>query len=69
MKHYCGQCGKEFNAESTYSGHVCESTGYKPIDPRHLGKKFLVQSKKALERGDSLTAKREKEIDKQIESM
>lgn len=62
----CSPCKKEFKTNEDYLKHTCKKTGYKPTDPRHFGKRFLQQSKKALERGKSLTKKREDEINKMI---
>ncbi|TSC86763.1 MAG: hypothetical protein G01um101416_617 [Microgenomates group bacterium Gr01-1014_16] len=31
MKHICGQCTKTFISEIAYLGHLCQTTGYTPL--------------------------------------
>lgn len=48
----CGQCQKEFKDEAAYLDHVCETTGFKPSNPEHLGPDFAAASEAALKRGE-----------------
>lgn len=51
--HICGQCNKQFTSEEEYLNHTCESTGFTPKDPDHLGPEFLAIQKAALARGEA----------------
>ena len=65
----CGTCGIVFEDDNAYLDHVCSVTGFTPRDPQHFGERFVRQSKKALERGKSLSEEKEKEINNQIEEV
>lgn len=62
----CGTCLVIFADNDTYLKHQCEITGYKPTSSKHFGRKFLMQSKAALKRGNSLTKTREEQLDIEI---
>ena len=68
-KTICSPCKKEFKQKKAYLEHVCKVNGFKPTDPRHLGVRFLQQSKSALKRGKTLTPEKEKEINKMIDDL
>ena len=53
QKHICSDCKLEFDTHEAYLEHTCEKTGFKPTDPKHLGKAFESISKVALERGQA----------------
>lgn len=60
----CGTCTFK-GSETEYLAHSC-TTGFVPTDPRHLGKRFLLQSKAALKRTGSLNEEKTAQIDAQI---
>ena len=63
----CGVSGLVFIDSASYLNHKSPVTGYKPTQPEHLGERFILQSKKALQRGKSLTPEKELELDRQRE--
>jgi uncharacterized C2H2 Zn-finger protein len=46
----CCKCNREFKNESEYLKHTCNS-GFKPTDPKNMGKNYLEIQKAALKRG------------------
>ena len=64
----CGVCNLIHADNTAYLTHECSVTGFVPTDPRHLGRRFIMQSKQALKRGGSLNATRKNELDALIET-
>lgn len=54
-QHICGACLGTFTGEAAYNGHVCQKTGYTPVDVQHQDAltegKFSLQAAEAQKRG------------------
>lgn len=68
--HICGQCEVKFDSEETYLEHTCESSGFTPQEPEHLGEDFTLVQHAALLRGATKAEGEEKErTEKAIEDL
>ena len=61
MAQICGPCGKQFETDREYLEHVCEKSGFTPVQPEHLIKtttpNFAKISEAAVKRGEETKAK------------